>query len=52
MSDLLVPCEDGPAGSVGWLRVPDPPPLELDTDHGCFVLDDSDGEFRYIFVRP
>ena len=46
-ADLLVPC-DGP---VGWRRVPDPPPLEIDTDTGLLIPDDGDpANLRYVIV--
>lgn len=50
MTDHLVPCEGGPPGTAGWRRVPDPPPLEIESDDGIFVLDDSHDGLRYVFV--
>lgn len=48
--DLLIPAVGGPR-NVGWLRVPDPPPLELDRGaDGFFVLDEVDGERRYVHL--
>jgi hypothetical protein len=48
--ERLVRCK-GDGNRVGWVRVPDPPPLEIERDGRLFVLDDShDDEPVYITV--
>ena len=52
MSDgLLVPCVGGPVGSVGWRRVTDPPPFEIEAPDGMFLLDRDGDDIRYVFVE-
>lgn len=47
----LIPCRGGPGGA-GWLRVPDPPPLEVRRPGGTFVLgEESRADRRYVFVE-
>ena len=47
----LVPSEGGPH-EIGWLRVPQPLPLEVDRgDEGFYVLDDTGPDQpRYVYV--
>ena len=46
----LVPCEGGP--NPGWIRVDDPPPLEVDRGGpGLYVLDDHDEHVRYVWLE-
>ncbi len=46
-TDLMLPCEGGP---TSWMRVPDPPPLEVEVENGVYVFDDEDGDRRYVFL--
>ena len=46
--DLLLPCEGGPSA---WRRVANPPPLEIETESGLLLLDDSgDAGLRYVYL--